>query len=131
METFSKDTLFNDLPQYIKQKIVSIRNLSIQHRSVPQADYTPGFKEGSSELAFFDHISVPSSKSLYDTFLRMAQVIEKLETFDATNSLKEKLAEFSEFVGFYKLEVNNTDFIGELEKTIGMMESKFEKIKEK
>ncbi|ELA42292.1 uncharacterized protein VICG_00692 [Vittaforma corneae ATCC 50505] len=131
METFSKDTLFNDLPQSIKQKIVNIRNLSIQYRSIPQTVYASGVKGDSSELAFFEHVSVPSSKSLCDTFLRMAQAIEKLESVDATCDLKKELAEFSEFVNFYRLETNNIDFIGELEKTIGMMESKFEKIKEK
>lgn len=123
MESFSKDTLFNDLPQIIKQKIINIRNLSIQHKSIPLSS------SNTTDLSFFEHISVPSSKNLCDTFLRMANSISNLENFDASANLKREIAEFSEFVAFYRLETNNTDFIGELEKTIGMMEDKFIKLK--
>lgn len=123
MESFSKDTLFNDLPQIIKQKIINIRNLSIQHKSIPLSS------SNTTDLSFFEHISVPSSKNLCDTFLRMANSIPNLENFDASANLKREIAEFSEFVAFYRLETNNTDFIGELEKTIGMMEDKFIKLK--
>jgi len=118
---FSKDTLFNDLPPKIKQKIINTRNLSMAHRSSPQA------LPITQSLALFDHIAVPSS-SLYDVFVRMAQAMEKPESLDATENLKKELADFMQFIGFYKLEANNTDFIGELEKTIGMLESKYEKL---
>lgn len=125
MDFFSKDTLFNDLPQNIKQRIINIRNVSLQHRGLPGGSRAAG---SPTELTLFDHISVPSSASLCETFLRMAQAIEKIENVDATENLKKEARSFSEFVGFYRLETNNTDFIGELEKTIGMMENKFERL---
>lgn len=126
MEFFSKDTLFNNLPQIVKQKIVNIRNLSLQHRNPL---YIPETDANISDCGGFEHIFVPSSKKLYDTFLKMAKVIQKLESYDVTNNLRAEALEFIEFVKNYKMEINNTDFIAELEKTIGMMESKFEHLK--
>lgn len=117
---FSKDTLFNDLPAHIKQRIINIRNLSIAHKSsqVPLP---------TTSVAIFDHISIPSSQ-LYDVFVKMVQAIEKPKSFDATQNLKKECSEFADFVGFYRLETNNTDFIGEFEKTISVMENKYEKL---
>lgn len=126
MEFFSKDTLFNNLPQSVKQKIINIRNLSLQHRNPL---YIPGSDSGVSDCGFFEHISVPSSKKLYDAFLKMAKAIQKLDNYDATDNLHTEALEFIEFVKNYKMEINNTDFIAEFEKTIGMMESKFESLK--
>ena len=117
MDFFSNDTLFNDLPQNVKQKIINIRNLSVQSKKVAPMP----FKE-------FGHLSVPSSKGLFENFLKMAKVYEKLENFDVTTNLKKEFAEFEEFVNFYRMEVNNTDFICEMEKIIGMMEDRFEKL---
>lgn len=117
MDFFSKDTLFNDLPQQIKQKIINLRNLSIQSKKVT-----------SIPLKEFGHIAVPSSKGLCDNFLKMAKALEKLQNFDATENLKKEFQEFEEFVNLYRMEVNNTDFIAEMERTIGMMEDKFNKL---
>lgn len=121
---FTKDTLFNELPQTIKQKIMNIRSLSMQYK------HTHTHKEdNSAALAFFEHISVPSSRSLHNTCLEIAKAFEKMEDFDATDALKKDVSEFSEFVSLYRMEINNIDFIAELEKTIGLMENDFEKLK--
>lgn len=117
MEFFSKDTLFNDLPQNIKQKIINIRNMSVHPKKISLVS----FKE-------FSHTTVPSSKGLIDDFLKMGKAYKKLENFDATEGLKKELEEFEEFVNFYRMEVNNKDFVSEMEKTVGMMEDKFEKL---
>ncbi|KAM0680760.1 hypothetical protein GINT2_001033 [Glugoides intestinalis] len=121
---FTKDTLFNELPQTIKHKIMNIRSLSMQHK------HTPTHKEDNSAvLNFFEHVSVPSSKSLHNKCLEIAKALEKMEDFDATDALKKEVTEFSEFVSFYRMEINNIDFLAELEKTIGLMENSFEKLK--
>lgn len=117
MENFSKDTLFNDLPQNIKQKIMSIRKLGSE---IPK-QYT------FAPLPNFDYIVVPSTKQLGKDFMRIAST--KLDKeIDVTESLKKKADEFNEFVNTYKTEINETDFISEMEKTIGLMENKFERM---
>lgn len=119
MNGFTKDTLFNDLPQAVKQKIISIRNLS----------FPSGKLTSSASLKDFDHIAVPSSKNLSSTFLRMATSFPSIgKGFDATESLRKEVDEFSEFVGLYRMETNDIDFIVELDKTIGLMESRYEKL---
>lgn len=119
MNGFTKDTLFNDLPQAVKQKIINIRNLSF-----------PSSKLSSSiPLKDFDHITVPSSKNLSSTFVRMATSFPSIKKgFDATESLKKEVDEFVEFVRLYRMETNDIDFVAELDKTIGLMENKYEKI---
>lgn len=117
MDSFSKDTLFNDLPQSIKQKIINIRSLGV---------YKPGVC--LEPMVEFEHVPMPSSTALFDTFIKMARAFEHLDNFDATDSLRQEIAEFIEFVNIYKAQTNNVDFISELEKTIGVMEDKFNKI---
>lgn len=119
MEGFTKGTLFNDLPAIIKQKIINIRNLSFP--SSKPTSYPP--------IKSFGHIAIPSSKSLSNTFLRMAESPSALDReTDATDCLRKEIAEFTEFVNCYRMEINETDFVGEFEKTIGLMESKYEKL---
>lgn len=123
MENFTKDTLFNDLPQQIKQKIMNIRNLG-----------HPLTKTSFPTVRGFDHMAIPSSKSLNENFVKMIEAIPSkgaIEAIDATESLKSEFTEFTEFVNTYKNSINETDFISEMEKVIGLMESKYEKIARK
>lgn len=119
MNGFTKDTLFNDLPQAVKQKIITIRNLSFP--SVKLTEPAP--------IKNFDHIAVPSSCRLSSTFLKMAKSFPSItKGFDATESLRKEVGEFMEFVNLHRMETNDIDFVAELDKTIGLMESKYEKL---
>lgn len=119
MEEFSKDTLFNDLPQVVKQKIINLRNLSF-----PQNRTT-----NSIPLKKFGHVSIPSTDNLVETFLEMVSGSSNLaKGFDATESFKTKAAEFSEFVNLYRMAVDEVDFVAEIDKTIGLMQNKYEKL---
>lgn len=78
-------------------------------------------------ISNFSHITVPTSRNLSDSFLRMA-TYQNSAPVDATNALRSECKEFEDFAKIYKESINEEDFISEMDKTIGMMQSKFEKI---
>lgn len=119
MNGFTKDTLFNDLPQVVKQKIINIRNLS----------FPPGRLTVPVPIKDFDHIAVPASSRLSSTFLRMVKGFPSIaKGVDATESLRREVGEFTELVNLHRMETNDIDFVAELDKTIGLMENRYEKL---
>lgn len=115
----NKETLFNDLPQNIKQKIISVRNLGtfqpIGAAPVP--------------LKEFGSICIPSARGLHSTFLQICEMAKNLKPSNVEESLRSEIAEFKRFVDAYKLSINDRDFVGEFDKTIQMMECRFRNIK--
>lgn len=117
--SITKDTLFNDLPQHVKQKIINIRTLGSLNRS--ESLPTP-IKE-------YSHTSIPSVKNINDVFVDLCKCAQNLKNFNCTQSLKDELNKFCLFSDLYRANLEEKDFVAEFEKTISMLESRFDALK--
>jgi len=121
MDSFSRETLFTDLPGDIKQKIVNIRNLSTKEDLV----YHP------VALKEFTSIPVPSSVGIYNEFLGLYRKIEKIGPYNAERQLEKELEELETFVKIYKNSIEEKDFMREMETTIRVLEAKYHMLNKK
>lgn len=115
----TKDTLFNDLPRDIKQKIINIRNMgNMQFSALAQ--------QPINELS---HIIIPSEKQIRATFLELCEASQNMQPVNAEAKLEEELAKFKKFSETYRSTLDSRNFIAELDKTVQLMEAKYNQSK--
>lgn len=73
-------------------------------------------------------LAVPSSKSLSKSFLRLHQAAQSMKGTDVEESLQKELQEFQELLRAYRDNYNSKDFVGELDRTVSLLESRFDRI---
>ncbi|KAI4291067.1 hypothetical protein PAPHI01_0367 [Pancytospora philotis] len=113
------DTMFTDLPQDIKQKIIKIRNLA--SGQTVQATPVP--------LKSFMTIAVPSTNKTYDNFLRLCEASKNLKPTNVDSAFRAQLNEFKTYVELYKASAGEKDFIGEMDKTVQLLEMRYAKLR--
>lgn len=115
----SRETQFNDLPPEIKQRIINIRNMgAMQIQST-----TP------VPLRDLGYVSPPSVQDLHSEFLALCSATRGLRNTDVSASLQDAITELNEFVEAYKGCAGERDFVGEMDKTIQLLEARFKKLK--
>ena len=121
MSIITKETPFNELPPNIKHKIINIRNAAsnkLQLGSFPH-------------LRNFSSLSVPSSSSLYEDFLRVHQSSHQLVESNVEEHLRHELAEFQKLASAWNDSINEKDFVAELERTTALLESRLDQIRKR
>lgn len=115
----SCDTMFSDLPQDVKQKIIKIRSMAS----------APVSHSAAVPLKKFEAIAVPSSKPLYQDFLKLCEATKNLRQTNVEDALRTQVEEFRRFVEAYKMAAGETDFVGELDRTIQALETRCSKLR--
>lgn len=116
----SRETLFNDLPQGIKQKIINIRNIA----SLQPAKSSP------APLKDLGNSSIPSCQPLRKTFMALCEASQSLKPTNVEAALAAEVTELKAFIEAYKSSIECRDFVGEFEKTIQQLEARYKKLKQ-
>lgn len=115
----NKETYFNDLPEYFKKKIINIRNLGNMRNE----------KLVMVPLNDFDEVTVSSSKQLYNIGLEILESLKNIQPINVEEKLREEVKQFKNYVSIYNNSLSERNFIGEMDKTIQLLEERYKKLK--
>lgn len=115
----TRETLFNDLPPEVKQRIINIRNMGAMQTQGTVA----------APLRDLGNVSPPSVNDLHGEFLRLCSATRSLRDTNINASLQDAVTEFREFVETYRGCAGDRDFVGEMDKTVQLLEARLRKLK--
>lgn len=124
-DSYIKETLFNDLPEDFKKKLVELRNLS-------QEKFTFGMSHPLKNVC--ENVSIPDCDKLQNQFSEYVDIFNSIENKTLVvnpDYFHETAKEFTEFKNFYKNNLHNKDVVNEFECLYAMMEERYKEIKEK
>ena len=117
----TKETLFDELPTEVKQRIINIRSLG-------------NMNFGSASLGSVRDVKsvvVPSSAPLCEQVAELYNTARQLEQTNATDSLRKEFHSMVQLAEAYRGAVHEKDFIGEMDRVVSALEARYRKLSKK